>query len=168
MKFQKSLLTATLLAAGSLAAVSANAAGTATGDFKVLLTVESICNLTAGAASDINLGTVKDGTTKTGTNSIAVACSTGTLYKIGLKPSDGSAGGIGVLTGPEASTIGYKLSKDADGKTPWGNTAITNTVDATGTGVLKPISYPVYATTTTSTDVMPGTYSDTVTVTVTY
>lgn len=168
MLFQKSLLTATLLAATSLTAISTANAATATGNFKVLLTVESICNLTAGTASDINLGTVKDGTAKSGTNSIAVACSTGTLYKIGLKPSDSSAGGIGVLTGPGVPTIGYKLSKDAAGTIPWGNTAITNTVDATGTGVLKPISYPVYATTTTSTDVIPGAYSDTVTVTVTY
>ena len=97
MKFQKSLLTATLFTAASLTAISANATGTDTGNFKILLTVESTCNLTAGVTSDIDLGTVKDGTTKTGTNNIAVACSTGTLYKVGLKPGDDSAGGIGVL-----------------------------------------------------------------------
>lgn len=168
MQFKKLLMTTVLLTFGSFNTISIANADTATGSFNVGLVVESICNLTAGSASNIVLGTVSDGSVKTGTNNISVACSTGTPYKVGLKPKgNGSAGGTGILKGPGLD-IAYMLTKDQAGSIAWGNTGITNTMDATGTGLLTPTAYPVYATTTSTTDVMPGIYSDTVDVTVTH
>lgn len=170
MKFEKTLLTATMFIVGSLVATSNATAATDTGEFKVGLTVESICNLTAGSSSDINLGTVSDGSVKTGTNNISVACSTGTPYKIGfLLRNDNGAGGVGVLKREKYDgNIIYKLTQDSTGTIPWGNTADTNTKNDTGTGLTTAISYPVYATTTGSTNVVPDTYSDIVDVTVTH
>lgn len=172
MQFNKPLMTATLITISSFATISSTNAETATGEFEIGLVVQSVCNLTAGSSSNIDLGNVGDGSVKTGTNNISVACSTGTPYKIGfLARNDGGAGGVGVLKGTKndgAISIIYKLTKDVAGVTPWGNTAGTNTMDATGTGFLAAVSYPVYATTTGSTDVVPDTYSDMVDVTVTY
>ncbi|MGP9637705.1 spore coat protein U domain-containing protein [Psychrobacter sp. AOP3-A1-26] len=168
MKFNKSLLTATLLAAASLTAVSANAVTAAPANFDVTLEVLAMCNITAGTASDIDLGKVDDGSVKTGSNTIAVACSSGTTYDIGLTSSTDETDGTGTLTGT-GTPIGYVLTQTAgaDG-TPWGDIVDTNTMAGTGTGVTTPVTHTVYATTTTSTDVAPGTYADTVTVNVTY
>ncbi len=172
MQFKKYLMTATLITISGFATISGANAETATSDFKVGLVVQSICNLTAGSSSNIDLGNVGDGSVKTGTNNISVACSTGTPYKIGfLARNDGGAGGVGVLKGSKndgAISIIYKLTQDLGGDTPWGNTAGTNTMGAIGTGLLVGITHPVYATTTGSTDVAPDTYSDMVDVTVTY
>ena len=168
MQFNKSLMTAALLAVSSLAVVSANAATATPATFDVKLEVLAMCNITAGAASDIDLGTVNDGSVKTGNNTIAVACSKGTTYKIGLQSITDQANGTGTLTGP-GTAIGYVLTQTAGAAgTPWGNTVDTNTLAATGTGVTTPVTHTVYATTTTSTDVAPGNYKDTVTVNVTY
>ena len=88
MQLNKSILTATLLAAASL---TANAApNPATADFKVKLTVNSICTVKTGTA-DILLGNVDAGTAalaaniKTGNTVLTVNCSKGTAYNIGLK-----------------------------------------------------------------------------------
>jgi len=168
MQFNKSLMTAALLAVSSLAVVSANAATATPATFDVKLEVLAMCNITAGAASDIDLGTVNDGSVKTGNNTIAVACSSGTPYNVGLTSSTSKTDGTGTLTGP-GTAIGYVLTQTAGAAgTPWGDTVGTNTLAATGNGVTAANTHTVYATTTTSTDVAPGTYDDTVTVNVTY
>ena len=170
MQFNKSLMTAALLAVSSLAVVSANAATATPATFDVKLEVLAMCNITAGAASDIDLGTVNDGSVKTGNNTIAVACSSGTPYNVGLTSSTSETDGTGTLTGP-GTAIGYVLTQTAGAAgTPWGDTVGvgTNTLAATGNGVTAANTHTVYATTTTSTDVAPGTYDDTVTVNVTY
>ncbi|MGO2385944.1 MULTISPECIES: spore coat protein U domain-containing protein [unclassified Psychrobacter] len=168
MQFNKSLMTAALFAVGSLTAFSANAATATPKNFKVTLNVLATCNITAGNASDIDLGTVNDGSVKTGNNTIVVACSSGTPYNVGLTSSTNETDGTGTLTGP-GTAIGYVLTQTAgaDG-TPWGDIVDTNTLAATGNGVTADNTHTVYATTTTSTDVVPGTYDDTVTVNVTY
>ncbi|MBU5616204.1 spore coat protein U domain-containing protein [Psychrobacter sp. TAE2020] len=172
MQFKNPLFIATIFTIGSLVTLSNATAETTTGEFKVGLTIQAACNLTAGSSSNIDLGIVSDGSIKKGTNNIFVACSTGIPYKIGLLArNDGGAGGVGVLKGAKnggAISIIYKLTQDLNGDTPWGNTAGTNTVDGTGTGSLPSISYPVYATTVGSTNVVADTYSDTIDVTVTY
>lgn len=180
MQFNKSLLTATLLAAVSLTAVSANAAGTANGTFDVKLTVNSICSVAtiSGGGQDINLGTVNAGVGANGTSTTALSvnCSKGTAYKIALKPSGASTAGLGSLKGPGATTgseaIPYKLTSDLAGATAWGSSEGTNTVAGTGKGMSSSQKnpHPVYATVdaTATSDVTPGSYIDTVNVSVIY
>lgn len=168
MQFKKSLLTATLLAAGSLTAVSANAVTAAPANFDVTLEVLAVCNITAGTTSDIDLGTVDDGSVKTGSNTIDVACSSGTTYDIGLTSSTDETDGTGTLTGP-GTGIDYVLTQTTGASgTAWGDEVGTNTLAGTGTGVTTPVTHTVFASTTSSTDVAPGIYDDTVTVNVTY
>ncbi len=178
MKFNESLITAALLAVGSLAAVSANAASPATGSFKVNLTVQASCNVTAAIGTqDINFGAVDAkaivALTASSAATIDVECSKGTPFKVALSPTGTSTTGTGTLkstTTGNSDTIPYSLYSNAGATTVWGNTVSTNTVNGTGTGFGGGASLFKYTATAKvlTTDVKPDTYSDTVAVAVTY
>lgn len=160
MNFNKNLLTATLLALGGLTAIS-NANAVTTDTFDITLTVNSACDITAGSAADIDLGTA-DNTVKTGTNAIEVFCSVGTPYQLALVPGNDDAAGLGALSGP-GDDVAYQLTK-TDGGAVWGSTEDTNTLESVGAGAYSAQSHGVTVTTTSSTDVEPGIYTDTVTI----
>jgi len=63
-------------------------------------------------------------------------------------------------------TINYNLFTDAPRSIIWGNTVLTNTVHATGTG--SSVSYTIYGRVPPQSTPTPGNYTDTVTVTITY
>ena len=174
MQFNKSVLTAALIAIGSLAAVSASAAGTATGSFKVLLKVDSACTVNAeiGNQNNINFGTVNAGATPnpavaTSTLPLSVQCSNGSPYAIALTPvSTGNSDGTGEMK-KGADKVAYSLFSDVAATTTWGSLD-TNDVEGTGAGNLVKNTHAVYAKVTGSTDVPAGNYEDTVNVAVTY
>jgi spore coat protein U-like protein len=64
------------------------------------------------------------------------------------------------------ATVNYTLYSDSGRTTIWGNTVGTNTVAATGNGTGQ--NYTVYGRVSSQTTPAPGTYTDTITVTVTY
>jgi spore coat protein U-like protein len=70
------------------------------------------------------------------------------------------------MTGPGAATIGYSLFTDTSRSSIWGNTVGSNTVSSNGTGAAQ--AYTVYGRVSAQTTPAPGTYTDTVTVTLTY
>ena len=163
MQFKKSVMTAAIFAVGGFVIMSeANAATSDT--FNVTLNVSSVCDITAGSAADIDLGTA-DNTVKTGTNAIEVFCSVGVPYKLALTPSNAGTTGLGVLEGP-GDDIEYQLTQTIGGQA-WGNEIGTNTLDSTGTGAYAAQSHGVTVKTTGSTDVAPGNYTDTVTISLT-
>lgn len=184
MSFQKSLLTATLLAAASLTAVSnANSAGTATGSFKVNLKIDSVCNAAiTNDAAGINFGSVNAGTAeatvgvKSSATAVVVKCSKNAPYIVNLTPASNagaSTTGAGTMAGQGTDTINYQLYSNAAATTVWGNTGtlalIGNGVSGTGTGLLAtPNTHTVYSKLTSTTDIQLGDYSDTVKVAVTY
>jgi spore coat protein U-like protein len=162
-------LTASLLVMSGIM-VDANAT-TATANFQVLLTITKVCSVTAGAGSNINLGTVASTATGiNGTNSISVTCSKSTPYFIGLAPSNASTTGAGVMagTGGNTDTVPYQLYSVA-GTTIWGNTATATSVGngVTNTGTGAAVTIPVYAT-APSANYSPDNYTDTVNVNVNY
>ncbi|MBT2326228.1 spore coat protein U domain-containing protein [Variovorax paradoxus] len=163
-----------LIAAAILAATvtSAALAATTTATFQVLITVAKACSVTAGAASNLNFGTVNSSDTALSTSSnISVTCSKSTPYNVGLLPSNNSTTGAGVMSpavaGPD--TVAYQLRSVSAAGPVWGNTAtatdVGNGVAGTGTGAAQTI--PVFAT-VASANVTPGSYADTVTVQVNY
>lgn len=180
MTFNKTLLTATLLTLGGLAAMSgANASGTAESTFEIKTTITSVCTIDASGAA-ISFTNVAADTAaldasisnKTG-GDIKVNCSKSTPYAINLKTAGNSASttGEGVMTGTGETpdTITYELFSDASGTTVWGNTTDNAVKElGTGTGLSDQFTHPVYATITGSTDVKQDTYTDTITATVTY
>ncbi|AGB76677.1 putative secreted protein [Enterobacteriaceae bacterium strain FGI 57] len=156
---------------------TANAA-TATATFQVLITILKSCSVTAGASSNINLGSVNASATNTSGNStISVNCSKTTPYFIGLAPSTANGGGTSgagamssVANGAtNTDKVPYQLNQTSATGPVWGNTATTTTVGngvaGTGTGVAQ--TYTVYAT-AASANFTPDSYADTVTVNVNY
>ena len=148
-------------------------ADTATGTFQVTMTIQKACTVTAGAPSNIALGTVAaTATNVAGNNTISVNCSKTTPYFIGLAPSNASTGGAGQMsgTGANADKVGYQLRSTAGTSgTIWGNTATASTVGngVAGTGTGANQTHTVYVT-VPSANFTPDTYTDTVTVNVNY
>lgn len=178
MSIKQNLLCAALIAGVSFA-TSVLAASPATATFQVLIVIQKACTVTAGAASNINLGTVNaTAVNTTGSNTISVLCSKTTPYFVGLAPSvangGNTTGGGNMIstTNPVTNTdkVPYQLSSTAGpAGTPWGNTAtstsVGNGVAGTGTGAAQ--SLTVYAT-APSADFTPDSYADTVTVNVNF
>jgi len=147
----------------------------ATFAFLVSATVTKQCTVTAGAASNINLGSVPSTQTNiSGNNSIRVSCSNTTPYYIGLAPSaanGGTANGFGSMSGTGGNTdkVPYQLYSNAGLSSVWGNTATSTSVGngVSGSGTGSPQSIQVYAK-APSADYTPDNYSDIVTVNVNY
>jgi spore coat protein U-like protein len=70
------------------------------------------------------------------------------------------------MTGPSASLLHYHLYSDSGHTVNWGNTVGTDTVSMTGSGVAQTLT--VYGQVPAGQFVTPGSYSDTITVTLTY
>ena len=159
------------LVSGTCQASATNFAGVQI-SLTVTATVVNACTVTAGSGSNINFGIVAyTATNRSGSSQISVNCPSGTVYRIGLAPSNGSTTGAGQMsgTGANVAKIPYQLRSASAAGPVWGNTATPtstgNGVAGTGTGAAQ--SIPVYAT-MPSANYPPDTYSDTVTVTVNY
>jgi spore coat protein U-like protein len=178
MSLKKTLLVTIALFTSGLA-LTVEAASPATATFQVLMVIQKACTVTAGATSNINLGTV-DSTAlnTTGSNTISVTCSKSTPYYVGLAPSAANGGtttGSGGMSTADAlpgntDKVPYQLtSTPGPSGTIWGNTATSTTAGngITGTGTGTAQSLTVYATAPTA-NFTPDSYADTVTVNVNF
>ncbi len=141
-------------------------------DFTLPVQANVVSACTVSANPTLNLGTVNPGATNVnGTNIIQVTCPTNVSYYVGLRPSNNSTTGAGIMkgTGTNTDTIAYQLHSGSATGPIWGNTAtatnVGNGVAGVGNGTAQMIN--VYAT-ATNTDITPDTYTDTVTVFVNY
>jgi spore coat protein U-like protein len=100
------------------------------------------------------------------TSSIALQCTKGTPYTVGLDAGRGAGATfhMRLMTGAGA-TIGYNIYKDAGHASIWGDTA-AHVLSGTGTG--KPENLTAYGRVPPQPTPQPGAYADTITVTVTY
>jgi spore coat protein U-like protein len=101
------------------------------------------------------------------TSTLQIQCTNTTPYNIGLNA--GTATGATVTSRKMTSgsnTISYSLFSNPGMTTNWGETVGTDTVASTGTGATQ--SFTVYGQVPAQSTPAPGSYSDTVTVTVTY
>lgn len=142
----------------------------ATATFQVKMTIVKSCSVTAGSTSDIDLGSVlSTAVNVAGSSAISVTCSNQTPYYIGLKPSNGNTDGQGTMAGPDSRGVPYQLYSDSASTKKWGNTAsatdVGNGVSGIGNGSAK--SHTVYAV-APSANFTPGSYADTVYVTINY
>ncbi|MGD9710563.1 MAG: spore coat U domain-containing protein [Thermomicrobiales bacterium] len=160
---------------GRLAAISAILcgisapvhAGTATTTFPVSATVLSVCSVSALPLAfgnyDPTASVDLDATT-----SLDVLCTIGTSFTVGL--NQGTSSGATVSTRAMvngADTLDYSLYQDSGRTTNWGNTPGTDTPSATVAG-LSATSMTVYGRVPQGQNVPPGSYLDTITVTVNY
>jgi len=145
---------------------------TTTSTFAVSLTIAAQCVInstqTLAFGSLGVLGGIGGTTNNDATSTIAVQCTNTTPFHIGL---DGGTGGGDTTTRKllntgSSATVNYKLYSDTNYTVNWGNTPATDTVNDTGNGAS--VNYTVYGRIPPQTTPAPGTYADTVTVTVTY
>lgn len=140
---------------------------TATGSLGVTIIITKTCAV--GTSTPVDFGS--QGLLSANIDAagaISVTCTTGTTYDVGLSAGAGSGATITnrKMTGPASATVTYQLYRDAGRTLNWGNTVTTDTLASTGTGAAQ--SIPVYGRVASQTTPGPGTYNDTVTVTVTY
>ena len=157
---------ATAAAACFLQFASGALASTTTSTFTMQLTLAATSVI--NSASTLDFGTTGVLTANVDqTSTLSVTSTNTTPYNIGLDVGTGTGATAAVrkLTSGGA-TINYSLYSDAARTTVWGPTVGTNTVAATGNGAAQ--SYTIYGRVPAQTTPAPGTYTDTVTVTVTY
>jgi spore coat protein U-like protein len=168
MKFQpkhlRTFIGASIALAGfALRDLPAHAA-TATTTFGVTSTVQSSCLI---SGSSLGFGTYS-GSAISMTTTLSVTCTNGTTYNVGLNPGTGTGATVTNrgMTGPGSAWLGYALYQDSGHTTNWGQTVGTDTEAGTGNGSAQTIT--VYGQLAASQYVTPGSYSDTITATVTY
>lgn len=161
-----------LLARGGLVAVlmlsvDYAAAQTATTQFNVQITINAECQINSAADLDFGSAGVVD-TAVEASSDITVQCTNGTTYDIGLNEGQGAGATVATrfMTGPDSETVTYSLYTEASHTDVWGNTVGTDTVSGTGTGSEQ--VYTVFGQVPGQDAPSPGTYTDVVTVTVTY
>lgn len=145
---------------------SISLAATVTSNFASQITLVASCSINSAATLDFGTQGVLSANVDQ-TSTIAVQCTPTTPYNIGLDAGTGS--GATVATRKMTSggnTVSYTLYSDSGRTTVWGNTVGTDTVAATGNGAGQ--NYTVYGRVAAQATPAPGSYSDTITVTVTY
>jgi len=153
-------------AVGLLPSAGTSFAATSTATFSVQVTIVATC--TINSASALNFGSQGVFTANVDQfSTIQVQCTNTTPYTIGLDAGLGAGATVAVRKMTNGGvTVNYTLYSDSLHTTVWGTTIGTNTVAATGNGAAQ--SYTVYGRIPAQTTPAPGTYADTVTVTVTY
>jgi spore coat protein U-like protein len=157
-----------ILSAVALGLASAGAqATTVTSNFTVQVTITASCTIVSTALLNFG-GSVGVLTANVDVSTtLQVQCTNTTPYNIGLNAGTGTGATVAArLMTSGGNTITYSLYKDSGRTTVWGNTVGTDTQAATGNGAAQ--TYTVYGRIPPQTTPAPTTYSDTITVTVTY
>lgn len=171
MKYFCVLKSATLAAASaflllSFAPATASAA-TATNTFAVTATVNANCSVTA---NPLPFGTYS-GVALNISTTIAVSCTNTTPYSVGLDAGQGLGASVTnrLMTNTASGstqTLGYQLFQSSYTGTNWGSTTSGTMVTGTGSGSAQTLT--VYGVVPPNQYPTPGSYADTITVTVTY
>ncbi len=154
-------------AALGLMAGSAMAA-TSTTSFGVSATVEDSCSVSASALGFGSIDPIANVDTDA-TTTIDVTCSNTTSYDVGLDAGETTDATVTArqMTDTSSNTLDYSLYSDSGRTTNWGNTVGTDTVAGTGNGTAQTLT--VYGRVPSGQQTATvGSYTDTITVTVTY
>ncbi len=161
----KTLTVLTMLTAAGQA-LSATASNT----FQVQATVTSACTV---AGSTLNFGSSIDplatSTPVDATSTLSVQCTNTTPYTVALNAGANAGGASNFTTRTMksgANSLGYQLYLDAGRSSIWGDGTASSTHAGTGTGSTQ--SLTIYGRMPSLANVVPGSYTDTVTVTISY
>lgn len=164
------LAAAALFATAALAAVPAQAF-TATGSFQVNATVVSACTV---SGSLLNFGNSIDplsaGVPLDATSALTVQCTNTTPYSVSLN-AGANAGGPANFSARSmrngSHSMGYQLYLDSGRSSVWGDgTGSSAPVAGTGSGSNQTLT--IYGRVPSLSGAVPGNYTDTVTVTISY
>lgn len=156
---------------GSALVCSASWAATATGTFQVTATVLSSCTVTGTTLNfGSNIDPIAASVPLDSSSTLSVICSNTTPYTVALNAGTNAGGGTSFTSRAiknGTSTLGYQLYKDSSRTTVWGDgTSSTSTTAGTGSGSAQ--SLTIYGRLPSLSGAVPGNYTDTVTVTITY
>src|SRR5262249_20109527 len=133
--------------------------------FTVSATNATTCSVSASTLNFGATGVLRSALDAT--SSVTVTCTNAAPYTVALD------GGLSGATNPTqrkmtqaGQTITYGLYQDAARTQPWGDSAGTNTTAGTGSGLAQ--SFTIYGRVPAQTTPAPGTYTDTVVVTLSY
>jgi spore coat protein U domain-containing protein, fimbrial subunit CupE1/2/3/6 len=133
--------------------------------FGVTMAITAECVINSTATLDLGSSGVIN-STHTTNSPLHIQCTNTTPYTIGLDAGTTTGATVSQrLLANGAATINYNIYSDSGFTTVWGNSGGA-LVGSTGTGADQ--TFPVYGKVTAQTTPAPGTYTDTVTVTVTY
>ncbi len=151
----------------TLGIASASNAATASSSFQVNLTIQGECKVQS--ASNVNFGShgVIDANVDT-TNAIGVQCTNSTPYTVALSAGGGSGATVAgrKMTSAANDTVTYALYRDASRTQIWGVTQNVDTASGTGNGGVQ--TYTAYGRVAAQATPAMGSYSDLVSVTITY
>ena len=158
------VVTRALLYAGVAIGPACAQAATTGATFNVTATVVASCTVSASNVAFGNYGAAQ--TDATGT--LSATCTNLTAYTVGLDAGTGSGASVSSrkMTGPSSQTLDYTLYQDTTRLVVWGNTVGVDTVAGVGNGGTQTIT--VSGRVPAAQYPGAGSYSDTVTVTVTY
>jgi len=158
------VICATLAAVMLASSAPAFASSTATGSLINTATVLASCTV---VGSTIAFGNYTSSQVDQ-TGNIAVLCTNGTSYSIGLDAGAGTGATTSArkMTGSLGGTLSYALYADSGRTNNWGSTIGTDTQAGTGNGLIQNLT--VYGRIAASQTPLAGAYTDTVTVTLTY
>lgn len=144
---------------------------TVTDTLTVQATVVAACTVTGGTLDFGDVDPIAgDILAASNSTNISVTCSALTPYNVRLSAGtngDGTVTGRQMLiSGGGTDKLSYALWRDAAGLLNWGETDSTDTLAGIGTGLA--ISHTVYGTIPAAQTAPEGSYSDTVTITVSY
>jgi spore coat protein U-like protein len=141
--------------------------GTQAGVFFPFLVSATVAKQCTVSATTLDFGTIGLLTANTpGTSQIGVQCANRSAYSIGLNQGLNGATINTREMALGANLIGYQLYSNSPRTVVWGNTVGTNTIAGTGNGSVQNLT--VYGSVPAQTTPAAGTYTDTITVTVTY
>jgi spore coat protein U-like protein len=175
----RNVLTALLTTGALLGAAGSASAATATATFQVSATVAKNCTV---SATNLGFGTYTQGAgAVNATSTVTVGCTHKTGYTVALNGGTTALGTVaqrlmtdGVAGDP---TLQYNLYTTVADATVWGDgTGSSVTQAGTGAGVLTPTNFTVFGNlpdnannqTANTSGALGTTYTDTITVTVTY
>lgn len=148
-----------------LSGSGASGSGTVGFHTQVSATFANTCRITT--ATDLDFGAVGVlAGNRDQTSTIQLQCPNGAAWRVGLNNGSHANGSTRRMAGPGGSYLRYELYRDAGRNQRWGNTANVDTVNGSGTNASQ--SLTVHGRVPAQASPVPGTYSDTVTVTLTY
>jgi spore coat protein U-like protein len=167
--FSKVFKVVSLAAVLPLSGLPALQAATATSSFTVSATVTESCQIVSASTMAFPSFNALASADIDQTSTLSLRCTNTTPYNIGLSAGGGSGATVGtrkMSNGGE--TLNYTVYRDSSHSQIWGNTVATDTLASVGTGSNQ--SHTLYGRVFSSglSSVIPGSYSDSVTVTVTY
>lgn len=165
----RSLVSVAIATLATAAAIGA-AAGTGNGSFQATATVVSACTV---SGTLLNFGSSIDPIAATvpldASSTLTVQCTNTTPYAVSLNAGTNAGGASNFSSRAMKNgsySLGYQLYLDASRSTVWGDGTGSSTHAGTGTGSNQSIT--VYGRLPSLTGSVPGTYTDTVTVTISY